>query len=185
LHDTKTTTNVAWPAAVPPAGNVLSRTGASPKRMRLFGVGCQVPREQTDRDGSPGLNSASRVTLNGAMTNPKRPRGRPPSPQGAKPRAQSSAPAGSGGKPPARCSASSILGRPRRRPRSRNRGRDWGNALRNLELRERDGQRLEARNAYLEGELRRARSAPHERAERQHRAQEAICGTAQAARAPG
>jgi hypothetical protein len=128
--------------------------------MRLFGVGCQVPRDQPDRDGSPGLNFASRATLNGAMTNPKRPRGRPPNPQGAKPRAEVQ-----------------RAYRERRKAAGKvlrvidtwtimtpaeiaEQGERLGNALRKLKLRKRDVQRLEARNAYLEGELRPAAQCP-------------------------
>jgi hypothetical protein len=90
------------------------------------------------------------------MTDPKRPRGRPPSPQGAKPRAEVQR-----AYRERRKAAGKVLRiidtwktmTPVEIAEMRDR---LGNALRELELRQQDVQRLEARNAYLEGELRRA-----------------------------
>jgi hypothetical protein len=92
------------------------------------------------------------------MSDPKtkRPRGRPPSPQGAKPRAEVQR-----AYRERRKAAGKVLRvidtwatmTPAEIAEMRER---LGNALRDLELRQQDVQRLEARNAYLEGELRRA-----------------------------
>jgi hypothetical protein len=103
--------------------------------------------------GGKGLDFSSRVTLNGAMTDPKRPRGRPPSPQGARPRAEVQR-----AYRERRKAAGKVLRvidtwttmTPAEIAEMRGR---LGNALRELELRQEDVSRLEARNAYLESEL--------------------------------
>jgi hypothetical protein len=90
------------------------------------------------------------------MTDPKRPRGRPPSPQGTRPRVEVQR-----AYRERRKAAGKVLRvidtwttmTPDEIAEQRER---LGNALRKLELREQDVQRLEARNAYLESELRRA-----------------------------
>jgi hypothetical protein len=89
------------------------------------------------------------------MTNPKRPRGRPPSPQGAKPRAEVQR-----AYRERRKAAGKVLRvidtwttmTPAEIAELHER---LGNALRELELRQQDVARLEARNAYLESELKR------------------------------
>jgi hypothetical protein len=119
------------------------------------------------------LDFVSRVTLNGAMTDPKRPRGRPPSPHGARPRAEIQR-----AYRERRKAAGKVLRvidtwttiTPAEIAEMRER---LGNALLELELRQQDVARLEARNAYLEAELKRVEQHHTERAERQHRAQEA------------
>jgi hypothetical protein len=90
------------------------------------------------------------------MTDPKRPRGRPPSPQGARPRAEIQH-----AYRERRKAAGKIVRvidtwttmTPAEIAELRER---LGNALLKLELREQDVQRLEAQNDYLEGELKRA-----------------------------
>src|SRR5271168_5127724 len=87
------------------------------------------------------------------MTDPKRPRGRPPSPQGAKPRAEVQR-----AYRERRKAAGKVLRvidtwttmTPAEIAEMRER---LGNALLQLELRQQDVARLEARNAYLESEL--------------------------------
>ena len=87
------------------------------------------------------------------MTDPKRPRGRPPSPQGARPRAEVQR-----AYRERRKAAGKVLRvidtwttmTPAEIAEMRER---LGNALRELELRQEDVSRLEARNAYLESEL--------------------------------
>jgi hypothetical protein len=89
------------------------------------------------------------------MADPKRPRGRPPTPQGAKPRAEVQR-----AYRERRKAAGKVLRvidtwaemMPAEIADMRER---LGNALLKLELRERDVARLEARNAHLESELRR------------------------------
>jgi hypothetical protein len=89
------------------------------------------------------------------MTDPKRPRGRPPSPQGAKPRAEVQR-----AYRERRKAAGKVLRvidtwttmTPVEIAEMRER---LGNALLELELRQQDVARLEARNAYLESELKR------------------------------
>ena len=89
------------------------------------------------------------------MTDPKRPRGRPPSPQGAKPRA-----AVQRAYRERRKAAGKVLRvidtwttmTPAEIAEMRE---GLGNALLELELRQQDVARLEARNAYLESELKR------------------------------
>jgi hypothetical protein len=89
------------------------------------------------------------------MTTPKRPRGRPPSPQGAKPRAEIQR-----AYRERRKAAGTVLRvidtwttmTPAGIAEMRER---LGNALGELELRQEDVARLEARIAYLESELRR------------------------------
>jgi hypothetical protein len=100
------------------------------------------------------------------MTDSKRPRGRPPSPQGARPRAEVQR-----AYRERRKAAGKVIVTidtwttmtPAEIAEMRER---LGNALRDLELRQQDVQRLEARNAL-----------PRRRVE--------TCRTAQAARAPG
>ena len=89
------------------------------------------------------------------MTDPKRPRGRPPSPQGAKPRAEVQR-----AYRERRKAAGKVLRvidtwttmTPAEIAEVRER---LGNALLELELRQQEVARLEARNAYLESELKR------------------------------
>jgi hypothetical protein len=89
------------------------------------------------------------------MTDPKRPRGRPPSPQGAKPRAEVQR-----AYRERRKAAGKVLRvidtwttmTPAEIAEMRER---LGNALLELELRQQDVARLEARNAYLESALKR------------------------------
>ena len=89
------------------------------------------------------------------MTDSKRPRGRPPSPQGAKPRAEVQR-----AYRERRKAAGKVLRvidtwttmTPAEIAEMRER---LGNALLELELRQQDVARLEARNAYLESELKR------------------------------
>jgi hypothetical protein len=89
------------------------------------------------------------------MTDLKRPRGRPPSPQGAKPRAEVQR-----AYRERRKAAGKVLRvidtwttmTPAEIAELHER---LGNALRELELRQQDVARLEARNAYLESELKR------------------------------
>jgi hypothetical protein len=89
------------------------------------------------------------------MTDPKRPRGRPPSPQGAKPRAEVQR-----AYRERRKAAGKVLRvidawttmTPAEIAEMRE---GLGNALLELELRQQDVARLEARNAYLESELKR------------------------------
>src|SRR3984885_353277 len=89
------------------------------------------------------------------MTDPKRPRGRPPSPQGAKPRAEVQR-----AYRERRKAAGKVLPvidtwttmTPAEIAEMRER---LGNALLELELRQQNVARLEARNAYLESELKR------------------------------
>jgi hypothetical protein len=89
------------------------------------------------------------------MTDPKRPRGRPPSPQGAKPRAEVQR-----AYRERRKAAGKVLRvidtwttmTPAEIAEMRER---LSNALLQLELRQQDVARLEARNAYLESELKR------------------------------
>jgi hypothetical protein len=103
----------------------------------------------------PQLDFASRVTLRGTITDPKRPRGRPSSPQGAKPRAEVQR-----AYRERRKAAGKVLRvidtwttmTPAEIAEMRE---ELGNALLELELRQQDVARLEARNAYLESELKR------------------------------
>jgi acyl-CoA reductase-like NAD-dependent aldehyde dehydrogenase len=93
------------------------------------------------------------------MADPKRPRGRPPTPQGAKPQAEVQR-----AYRERRKAAGKVLRvidtwaemTPAEIAEMRER---LGNALRRLELREQDVARLEARNDYLESEAQTARAS--------------------------